>query len=148
MNSRYLKSGLAGIALIAGAVFGYMVLDMSQMSMVTLIQCSAGEGGIRIPSELCEYYMKNHRGDQADMEELAIGGLDPILNLQNSKKYEIAAFFIAKGMDVNGINHYYFASQTTSRRCTPACSTTTPSARSSCSTTARIRTSRASPTTT
>ncbi len=108
MKNRYLKAGLAGIALIGGAVVGLVVYAMSEMSMLHLIMCSSGEGGTRIPSGLCEYYMKNYRGNEEDMKELAFGGLDPILNGESKKKYDIAEYFIAKGLDVNGVNHYYF----------------------------------------
>ena len=109
MKNRYLKAGLVGAALIGGAVVGLMVYSITAMSVIELIDCSADEGGIRLPSGLCEYYMKNYRGNDEDMQELAIGGLDPILNLSNSKKkYAIAEYFIAKGLDVNGVNHYYF----------------------------------------
>ena len=31
-----------------------------------------------------------------------------LFNIESKKKYEIAEFFIAKGLDVNGVNHYYF----------------------------------------
>ncbi len=108
MNNRYLKVGVAGVALIGGTIFGLMVYAMTEMAMLHLILCSAGEGGTRIPSGLCEYYMKNYRGNDEDMKELAIGGLDPILNVESKKKYDIAEFFIAKGLDVNGANHNYF----------------------------------------
>lgn len=39
---------------------------------------------------------------------MAVGGLDPILNSESKKKYEIASYIIAKGLDVNGINHHYY----------------------------------------
>lgn len=106
MAGTYLKIGLVSLLLLGGAYIGSMIYAMSQMSMLHLIMCSAGEGGTRIPNRLCEHYMKTYRGDETDMEELAIGGLDPILNGESKKKYEIAAFFIAKGLDVNGVNHY------------------------------------------
>ena len=106
MKNRYLKAGLAGIGLIGGAVVGLMLYAMTELPIVELIMCSSGEGGIRLPSGLCEYYMKNYRGNDEDMEELAFGGLDPILNGESKKKYDIAEFFIAKGLDVNGVNHY------------------------------------------
>lgn len=108
MKSRYLKAGLASIGLAGGAIFGLMVYDMSTMPMLHLVMCSSDEGGIRIPARLCEYYMKNHRGNDEDMQELAVGGLDVILNGESKKKYDIAAFFIAKGLDVNGVNHHFF----------------------------------------
>lgn len=106
MKRKYIGRVFAIIVLIGATVFGLMVYDMSRMEMAHLIMCSTGQGGIRIPSGFCEYYMKQYRGDAKDMEELAIGGLDPILNIESKKKYEIAKFFVAKGLDVNGINHY------------------------------------------
>lgn len=108
MATKPVKIGLASIALIGVAYLGSMVYAMTQMSMLHLIMCSVGEGGTRIPSRLCVYYMKNYRGNDEDMKELAFGGLDPILNGESKKKYEIAEFFIAKGLDVNGVNNHYF----------------------------------------
>ena len=109
MKSRHLKAGLAATVLIVvGGYLGLVLYSLTVMPVTELILCSSGEGGIRIPSSLCEYYMKHYRGNAKDMQDLAVGGLDPILNGESKKKYEIAAFFIAKGLDVNGINHYYY----------------------------------------
>lgn len=109
MNNRYLRAGFASAILLAGTYFGLMAHAIVTMSISDLIMCSADQGGFRIPAKFCEHYMKNFRGNAADMQELAIGGLDPILNLDDSKKkYEIAAFFIAKGLNVNGVNHYSY----------------------------------------
>lgn len=89
------------------ALTGLMIFDMSRMDIESLILCSTKEGGIRIPSKLCEYYMLNYRMNKRDIEELSKGaGLEYILNGENSKKYEIAEIFILNGLDVNGINHY------------------------------------------
>lgn len=88
---------------------GSMIYAMTKMSASELVMCSANEGGIRIPSTICEYYLKEYRLDKKDLAELAIGGLDPILNFSNeAKKYEIASFLISKGMDVNGVNNFYY----------------------------------------
>lgn len=106
VKKRYLKAALAGVALISGTYLGLMVYAMAEMPMSDLVRCSAGARGIRIPGGLCDYYMKHYRGDEEDMQELAIGGLDPILNIESSKKYDIAAFLIAKGLNINGVNHY------------------------------------------
>lgn len=91
------------------ALSGLVIYAMSGMSASTLVLCSANEGGIYIPGRVCEFYLKTYRSGHRDIEELAIGGLDPILNLSNdSKKYELATFFIGKGLDVNGVNHYNY----------------------------------------
>lgn len=108
MKSRYLFAAIATIGAGASAMVGLAVYAMTQLPIEELIMCSAGDGGVRIPSRLCEYYMKNYRGDDHDMKALAFGGLDPILNGESIKKYDIAAFFIAKGLDVNGVNHHHY----------------------------------------
>lgn len=108
MKNRYLKVGFAGIALLGGAFVGLVVYSLTAMPITELVICSADTGSIRLPSGLCEYYMKHYRGNDEDMQELAIGGLDVILNVESKKKYDIAEHFIAKGLDVNGVNHYYF----------------------------------------
>lgn len=109
MSNPYLKAGFIVIAALGIGYLALMTYAVATMSITDLVLCSASQGGIRIPSRLCEYYLKNHRGDKADMEELAIGGLDPILNLDDpKKKYALAAYFIAKGLDVNGVNHYAY----------------------------------------
>ena len=101
---------ILGISALSSFVFIFVLLFyvMSRMSIFDLILCSANQGGIRLPSGVCEYYMKNYRADEDDLQELAIGGIDPILNLDNeAKKYEIAEFFISKGLNIDGVNHYY-----------------------------------------
>lgn len=85
-----------------------MLYDVSQMDSETIILCASNEGGILIPSKLCEYSLYNHRSIEDDVDELAGGaGLAFILNGQNKEeKYEIAEFYILNGLDVNGVNHY------------------------------------------
>lgn len=84
-----------------------MFYDMSTMRIEVLILCSANEGSIRIPSSLCKYYMINHRITDSDIQQLREGaGLEYILNGTNPDKYEVAEIFIARGLDVNGVNHY------------------------------------------
>ncbi len=111
-----LKRGvdLMKIKLIAGAtvlslagVVGLMLNDISRMSPETLILCVLNEGGILIPSGLCEYYMYNRRDVDSDIEVLSSGpGLSFILEGKDIKKrYEIADYFILNGLDVNGVNH-------------------------------------------
>lgn len=101
------KKLLYGVAASLAGLFGFMLYDMSEMDIDVLILCSANEGGIRIPSSLCEYYMLNHRMNRDDIKELSNGaGLEFILNLQSPEKYEMAKKFISKGLDVDGINHY------------------------------------------
>ena len=100
--------GVIGSAfLVLAGIFGLMLYVMSDMEIEHLISCSSNEGGTRIPSGLCEYYMLNHRITESDIEQLGDGaGLEYILNSENPKKYKIAEIFISKGLDVNGINHY------------------------------------------
>ena len=98
---------LSALPLAFTVLLALVYYDMTKMAIEDLILCSANEGGIRIPSELCRYYMLNHRIDNKDIKQLGKGaGLDYILNLQSPDKYEIAKVFIAKGLDINGINHY------------------------------------------
>jgi len=107
MNKVY-KVILTFIFTLGTSVFGLALYAMTGMSAFTLIQCSSGEGGIYIPSSVCEFYLKDYRLNQDDIEELSVGGLDPILNLDNEIfKYELATVLINKGLDVNGINFYY-----------------------------------------
>lgn len=104
MKKKILFSSLA-LAVTATVVL--VSYDMSKMDIEDLILCSVNEGGIRIPGKLCQHYMLNHRIDEKDIKKLSKGaGLDYILNLQTPDKYEIAKVFIAKGLDINGINHY------------------------------------------
>jgi len=98
----------AGVIILSLAgVLGLMVYDVSHMSPETVILCSLNEGGILIPSEFCEYYMFNFRDAEDDVLKLSAGaGLGFILEGNNNeKKYEIAEFFVVKGLDVNGVNH-------------------------------------------
>ena len=72
MKNRYLKVGFAGIALLGGAFVGLVVYSLTAMPITELVICSADTGSIRLPSGLCEYYMKHYRGNDEDMQELAI----------------------------------------------------------------------------
>jgi len=95
------------IALVPVTILGLMLYDMKTMNIEVLILCSSNQGGIRIPSKLCNYYMVNFRIDEDDIKELSEGaGLEFILNGQNPIKYQIAETFISRGLDVNGVNNY------------------------------------------
>lgn len=99
----------AGIFLVAlVSTFGLMLHNVSKMDTETIILCASNEGGIHIPSKLCEYFLYNHRDIKKDVSELSKGaGLIFILNGNNEEmKYKLAEFFITNGLDVNGINHY------------------------------------------
>jgi len=99
--------GAACVAAVITGTLGLMLYDMSTMDIESLILCSANEGGIRIPSALCERYMTDHRLTDADIRQLGKNaGLEYILNLENPAKYEMAKKFISKGLDINGVNHY------------------------------------------
>lgn len=102
------KSLLIAIGLTATAIPALMLYNMLSIDIEDLILCSSNEGGIRLPSQLCEAYMLSYRGSPTDIEQLTHGaGLMFILNAQNAtKKYRYAKFFISKGLSVNGVNHY------------------------------------------
>lgn len=98
---------VGGASLILVGVFGLVLYVMSQMDIEHLISCSSNEGGTRIPSSLCEYYMVNYRINKSDIDELRNGaGLDYILNGESSRKYEMAEIFISRGLSVDGINNF------------------------------------------
>lgn len=108
VSSMKVKITVGAIIFFLVGTFGLMVYDVSKMDSESLILCALDEGGILVPSELCEYYMFNYRAIKNDIEELASGaGLIFILNGENKeKKYKFAKFFILNGLDVNGVNHY------------------------------------------
>ncbi|CAG20753.1 ankyrin repeat domain-containing protein [Photobacterium profundum] len=84
-----------------------MTYSMSKMTTMDLVFCSSGEGGFYVNGRICELYMGEFRATDEDVEEVSYGGVDLILNMTNeNKKYQIAEFFISKGLDVNGINKY------------------------------------------
>ncbi|OMH25788.1 hypothetical protein BGP75_25015 [Motiliproteus sp. MSK22-1] len=93
------------------AAAGLLHYGMITRDVHYLIQCSAdeGRGGWRAQRvrEMCEFYLYNLRNTDNDVKELSEGaGLDYILNHEAPRKYEIAEFFLANGLDINGINHY------------------------------------------
>lgn len=104
MNKKIL---FGGSALTLVGVFGLILYVMSQMGIEHLISCSLNERGTRIPNSLCKYYLVNYRATTNDINRLKNGaGLDYIINGDNQKKYDIAKFFISKGLSVDSINHY------------------------------------------
>jgi len=106
MKKKIAFGGIGGIFL---TIAGLMFYDMTQMEMEVLILCSENQGGIRIPSSLCKYYLVNYRMNEKDIKELSEGaGLDYILYIEgrNSTEYELAKLFLAKGLDVDGVNHH------------------------------------------
>ncbi|VAW86303.1 hypothetical protein MNBD_GAMMA18-1798 [hydrothermal vent metagenome] len=106
MKKKIAFGGIGGIFLI---YVGLMLYVMTQMEMKVLILCSENQGGIRIPSNLCKYYLVNYRMNEKDIKELSEGaGLDYILYIEgkNSTEYELAKLFLAKGLNVDGVNHY------------------------------------------
>lgn len=98
---------IGGVPLIVvSAIFSLILYSMSEMDIEHLVMCSLNEGGTRIPSSLCEYYMVNYRITDNDLDVLEKGpGLDFILNGNNPHKYDIAKIFISKGLSVNSVNH-------------------------------------------
>ena len=106
MKKKIVFGSISGIFLI---YVGLMFYDMTEMEIEVLILCSEDQGGIRIPSSLCHYYMLNYRMNEKDIKELSEGaGLDYVLGVEGRKstEYELAKMFLARGLDVNGISHY------------------------------------------
>jgi len=85
-----------------------MFYAMTQMEMGHLMLCSTNQGGTKIPSGLCHYYLVNYRINEKGIKELSDGGgLDVVLNIEkNATEYALAKIVLANGLDVNGINHY------------------------------------------
>ncbi|PAU82224.1 hypothetical protein CK501_03520 [Halovibrio salipaludis] len=96
--------GVSAISIVLTLALVAYVL--SSMSMSTLVLCSAGEGGIRIPASVCETHMRLFRSSESDIKELRYGGLDPVLNMKDERKYKIARFLIENGLDVDEPNQY------------------------------------------
>lgn len=93
------------VLLIGTAAF--MLYAVSRVDTETVILCATGEGGIRIPSRLCEYALYHQRDTAADVAVLSQGaGLVFVLSSEHPEKYRIAEFLIANGLDVNGVNHF------------------------------------------
>jgi len=104
MKKKIVFGGVGGIFLI---YIGLMLYVMTDMEIEHLISCSGNQGGTRIPSSLCKYYLVNYRMNEEDIKELSEGaGLDYILTVGGSGKYELATLFLAKGLDVDGVSHY------------------------------------------
>jgi len=96
------------LILIGTSMFYHLV----NMDIEELILCSTNEGGIRIPSNVCQHYMVNHRITEADIIQLSKNsGIDFILNGESHKKYYIAEHFIAKGLNINGTNRHSIEKQ-------------------------------------
>jgi len=107
MKKKILKVIFGSIGGIFLTIAGLMVYVMTEMKMEYLILCSENEESIRIPSSLCKYYLVNYRMNEKDINELREGaGLDYILTVGGAGKYELAKLFLAKGLDVDGVNHY------------------------------------------
>jgi len=68
--------------------------------------CSTGEQGFHYPEFVCDAYLKQFRYNEQGANDLAEGGLDPILNLDSNMKYDIAQAFINNGLKVNAGNSY------------------------------------------
>lgn len=82
----------------------FLLFALSRLSTFELIICSADEGGFNLPSWACELHLKKIRGNGQGLDALNAGGLDPVLNLNSTKKYELADFLISQGMSVDAPN--------------------------------------------
>jgi len=96
------------ISIFLLGMVGLATFTLYKMDMDELIMCSVGEGGFRLPEKVCESFMRKFRTNKVNIDSLNNGaGIDAILNLSNNeKKYTLAEYFLSKGLDINGINHY------------------------------------------
>lgn len=102
-----IKILFGSVAFVLSGILGVVLYAMTQMDILHLLLCSSNQGGTRIPSNVCEYYMINYRINNDDLKYLSDGpGLDAVLNVQSPKIYEFAELFISNGLDVNGVNNY------------------------------------------
>ncbi|MGK0272594.1 MAG: hypothetical protein ACI88H_003266 [Cocleimonas sp.] len=106
IKNKFKKLIVVSITLITFVYLSTLLYSMSKMTTDEMVMCSAGDGGFYISSNICEIYMKRFKSDSTDIEELSYGGIEVILNLSSDKKYELAEFFISKGLNVNAINQY------------------------------------------
>ncbi|MGD8569280.1 MAG: hypothetical protein PVJ39_14430 [Gammaproteobacteria bacterium] len=92
--------GLLVVIIVAGATSVY---SLSQDNIENLIVCSVNDEASYIPSNVCQYYLVNFRGNRDDIAFLNKGaGLGFLISIENNaKRKRLLDFFIAKGMDVN-----------------------------------------------
>ncbi len=104
MKNKIFFGSIGGVFL---TIAGLMLYAMTQMEMVHLMLCSTNQGGTKIPSSLCRYYLVNHRINEKGIKELSEGGgLDVVLNIEeNAAEYELAKMLLAKGLDIDRANH-------------------------------------------
>lgn len=101
---RYL---VLAVVLVLLVVMGSTWYSLSRMQMSTLAICAEGEGGIRIPQDVCYTYLKFFRLDPEDIEALEKdGGLEVVLNGTTERKYDIAELLIKNGLGVDVPNRY------------------------------------------
>ncbi|WP_432468899.1 hypothetical protein [Agarivorans sp. Z349TD_8] len=94
------------VTTVALCSIGLALYSLSVMSTYQLIMCSTGEQGFRAPPSACDVYLKQFRYNEQGVNDLAEGGLDPILNLDGNLKYDIAQAFINEGLEVDAGNSY------------------------------------------
>jgi len=106
MPNKFKKYAISSIFIIGLLYLTSLVYTMSKMTVEEIISCSSDDAGFYIDSHICETYMKQFKTSPSDIEELSYGGVEVILNLESDKKYEIAEFYISKGLNVDRINQY------------------------------------------
>lgn len=91
--------------LVAALLLVLVCYALSSMPIQRLILCASDESKLVVPAKVCQYYMDG-LGEKAIGELQDGAGLEFILNLNSPAKFILADQFIAKGLDVDGINHY------------------------------------------
>lgn len=90
------------------AVGSLTIYALSDMKPSTLVMCSNDEGGIYIPARVCEFYLTNIVSEDDILEDLSIGGIGPLLAMENDHKYALISYLITLGLNIDGVNHHNF----------------------------------------
>lgn len=98
---------LLALTLATGGLIGF---GLSTMTIEELVICTFEETDCVMPSGIFNRYLKLFRVDSEDIRELQDGaGLSFVLGGKDPVKYELAALFLEKGLDIEGVNHYGMA---------------------------------------
>ena len=79
------------------------LFSLSNSDIEDVVVCSMNNDAHLIPSDVCEYYLQNHRVNPDDIQYLEEGaGLSFLLGIPNQeKRYKLMEHFISKGVSLN-----------------------------------------------
>jgi len=100
-----MKIFITTIIAVPALVIGGILLFLSSLSMEKLIICTSVDEAYHIPSKICSYYLYNYSNnkDLTSLKERA--GLAYVFNIEDKElKYEIIAYLILRGVNVNEIS--------------------------------------------